>query len=191
MAFEVSKWEQCTILFHALLFGLLCGVLCDFFRIVRILLFGSADGTVAVESAGDRERSARARVVRCLFDIFVFCEDVVRFIVVGLLFSVFLYAVNFGELRLYISLGAAVGFFIYYNTLGRLNAAITGALVRISRRAFAAVLRRFVKPALRFISKAISVPANVWIVRKTVRSCEKKETTLLSMAEKGFGFEMH
>lgn len=91
---EISVSAQFLSFSYALLFGAVTGILYDVFRIVRVAFpIGKAA---------------------------VFLEDIIFLVSAGILNFVFMLEFNSGIIRIFILLGTLLGFYIYYNTVGRL-----------------------------------------------------------------------
>lgn len=207
MAFTVSQWEQTVILLYALFVGALIGALYDIFRLSRVMLTGvgiggnktSSQRLEAVIQGLRSEKKAdvgrRIKIKRRLkaikdsaVGVIIFFEDILFFLISSLLLTVFLFQVNFGELRLYIYLGTAAGFLLYYNTVGRISAVFSGVAVSFVRLVLNFTFYKIAKPILSIIAKAISVPVDAYTVRRIITSSDREASKLLVMSEKGFGF---
>lgn len=207
MAFTVSQWEQTVILLYALFVGALIGALYDIFRISRVMLTGVGIGgnktssqrlEIVIQSlrsskkANDGRRIKIKRRLKAIKDrvvgVIIFFEDILFFLISSLLLTVFLFQVNFGELRLYIYLGAVAGFLLYYNTVGRISAVLSGTTVSLVRLVLNFIFYKIAKPVFSIIAKAISVPVDAYIVRSVIMSCDREASKLLVMSEKGFGY---
>ena len=202
MAFYISQSDQLLILAYSLVIGLIFGALYDIFRISRVLFFGNGIGKM---SASDKriegmirriipERSEHTAILLSKLrhikektvTVLIFFEDILFFIISSLFFTVFLFQVNFGQLRLYIYIGAAAGFTVYYFTVAKLSAAVSGLAVSIIRLALFFTFYKIAKPILIIIAKAISVPVNR-LTLKRIRYADKKEAgRLLLSAQRGF-----
>lgn len=115
--------EQTVDFLWSVAFGTLLGLFYDVFRIVRV--------TVRTPAA------------------VVFVQDVVFWFLAGLCTFIFIFAVNAGELRLFLFLGILAGAAVYYFTLGMLV------------MAFARTVVSFIKRALRLVFKVITFPLRV------------------------------
>jgi len=115
--------EQTVGFLWSVAFGALLGLFYDVFRIVR----------VAVRAPS----------------VVVFFQDVAFWFLAGLCTFIFIFAVNAGELRLFLFLGILAGAVVYYFTLGMLVMAFARAVVS------------FVKRVLRLIFRVLSFPFRV------------------------------
>ncbi len=114
------EWTNASQLHGLLLsggFGFLLGIYYELFRWMR-RLFRSQKGAIFVQ---DILFCVTASIATFLFDLYL----------------------SGGQLRLYLFIGLAVGFAVYYGTLGRFVLAISDRLVSVLRTVFAAVMRPF------------------------------------------------
>ena len=94
---------QVLIFAYSLALGLVLGFSYDIFRVLRIIINSK--------------------------NIAVFLQDVLYFMVSGILTFLFVLAVNSGEARLYILAGEAVGWILYHVTLGEFIYKCSGKMV--------------------------------------------------------------
>lgn len=85
-------FSELYIFIYSCLFGAFLGIIYDLFRLFRVLFL-------------------------CKF-WFVFIQDIFYFLISGIGTFLFILYFNFGEIRFYILLGEAIGWMIYYLTLG-------------------------------------------------------------------------
>lgn len=115
--------EQTVDFLWSVAFGALLGLFYDVFRIVRV-------------------------AVRAPSPV-VFIQDVVFWFLAGLCTFIFIFAINAGELRLFLFLGILAGAAAYYFTLGMLVIAFAKAVVS------------FIKRALRLVFRVLTYPLRV------------------------------
>lgn len=113
------------LLLASLTVGLLVGMIYDVIRILRVAL-GISRYTAAASAPAfrprflkpkEKKKAGHSRVFSFLFLAifdFFFC------VIVGILLSVLLFYRNDGEFRGFVIVGVAVGFFVYYQTVGKL-----------------------------------------------------------------------
>ena len=77
------------------------------------------------------------RAGKLLLAVLIFISDVLFCVTAGFLFSFFLYTQNDGQLRLFLLLGAALGFFLFHITIGRLLLAAGETIAFFLRLVFA------------------------------------------------------
>ena len=176
--------RQLAALAYALLCGALCGVLYDAVRIMRVML-GLASYTAAGKTlyqlrlpligvVHPQKRRGTAR--RLVQQTAVALGDILFFIAAGGIFSVFLYHRASGEFRWFYLLGAAVGFFLYYCTCGRIVMLSSEAVSFVIRAAWRYVLWVLLLPvrgivfvtkrAARMVRKRIWLPASSFLYRQ-------------------------
>ena len=138
---EVSMWEQAGNLLYAVWFGAICGILYDILRIVRVLhgvrypgRFSAWLSRLRLPFLPEGYASPRpTRYGKRVQSLLIFLGDFLYLLLVGMLFSVFIYWQNDGVFRFYMLFGATIGYMAYYFTVGR--------LVLASAEAVAAFLR--------------------------------------------------
>lgn len=113
MGFSITITGQLWEFLGSLALGCAIGVLYDVFRILR------------------------AAVVHKSFMVFI--EDVVFFLLAGFLTFSYFFAVEQGQLRIFVLLGEILGFVLYFFTIGVV-------VMRMSR-----LILRFIRGALRFL----------------------------------------
>jgi len=89
--YEVLNYQVC-VFFYSILLGFFLGIFYDMFRLFRVLIN-----------------------VR---NIWIFCQDIIYFILSSLITFVFILIFNNGEFRFYVILGESIGWIIYYVSLG-------------------------------------------------------------------------
>lgn len=155
----ISLTRQLHAIVYALLCGLGCGVLYDLFRLTRVFL-GITEYSQTGLRLYDRpfpligmlRRPRSGRIVRAAQFWTVFVGDVLYALIVGCLFSVFLYVAASGCFRWFYLFSIGVGFFAYYFTVGKLVMAVSDMLVCIFRICLRYVLFFLMVP-LRFVVK--------------------------------------
>ncbi len=130
---EVSLQGQMLSLFYACLFGMLCGALYDLCRIARVLRGVSYGGHVVKCLVRLMPPALREKRPLCIGRWLLPVEDVLYSLSVGALFCVFLYWQTQGVFRLYLLVGAACGFVLYYGTVGRLVLAAAESIAFLLR----------------------------------------------------------
>ncbi len=92
MFLQQSISSQIFIFLFSLILGLMLGIIYDVFRIVRMIINSK--------------------------NIAVFIQDVLYFIISGIITFIFVLGVNSGDSRFYILAGEGIGWIIYHITLG-------------------------------------------------------------------------
>lgn len=89
--YGILNYQVC-VFFYSILLGFFLGVVYDIFRLFRIIINTS--------------------------NIWIFCQDILYFILSSLITFIFILTFNNGEFRLYVILGECIGWIIYYASLG-------------------------------------------------------------------------
>ena len=183
---EISPYMLSLLLLYSLIFGISAGVVGDFNRIVRIAL-----------GIRNSARESKKRLTRKLYSamsiIFVAVQDILLFAYMGIGIVVLNYYLNRGIFRIYSIAAAAVGFALYYFTLGRvvmffaeriicaLRVAIVWAL-RVITAPFRFVFRILIRAAKKLFEKLCFAIAK----RKIVRYNRIKREELRVLSRRGF-----
>ena len=119
-AYVDGPFSYVEVLGFSFLFGMMCGFLYEFFRILRTArapLFTSK------------------RKVMNLFNFgIIFVEDIIYFVLITACAVVFVFVFNRGQVRLSMLPAIGLGFFVYLKTIGRFLKALHGAMLRIVYR---------------------------------------------------------
>lgn len=198
MAFEISGAQPLVLFLYALFMGVLFGMLYDIFRISRVMLTGVGIGagraaseridliTKRIRSHPVGEFTMVGKIKNRMITAIIFVEDLLFFVICAILFTIFLYELNFGQPRLYICLATVAGFALYYNTVGRLVAAMSGIAVSLIRLFLTFLIFKALMPVIRFIACAISVPVYAYIKRSIIATGERETARLFMMSQTGF-----
>ena len=201
MAFAVSNREALMLFLYALIMGVSFGVLYDIFRISRVMLTGvglsgskESPGridmlTKRIRENADVRKSSAARLKNRLTNVIIFIEDLLFFVILAFVFTIFLYQANFGQPRLYIYIASVAGFVLYYNTIGRIVAAMSRIVVSLIRLIVTYTVYKIIKPAIKAIAGAISVPVEKLKLRSIIATGERETARLFMMSAKGFGMQ--
>lgn len=92
---QVSNEQQIRFLLYSVIVGVFLSFLYDFFKVSRVLFSKMPDAVI-------------------------FVEDLIFTLICTVVYIIFIYAANLGIPRFFSALGAAVGFLIWYFTLGKL-----------------------------------------------------------------------
>ncbi len=136
--------KQAQIVATSFILGLIFGASYDIIRINHILCS-------LVSYRGGKRRMKRGAVPFLL----VFLTDLIWMLLVGAVFSVWVYRVNDGRFRWFIAAGAAAGFAVWHATLGRLVLAFAEAVAAFVRR----LLRLLVLTPLLWIVRGAGICA--------------------------------
>ncbi len=133
--------RQLSLVVYSLILGAILGIIFDVLRISRVLL--------TYRGNGGRIR----RVSDTFLSAIAFIEDIFFASVSAALLILFCFKVNRGISRSFLLFGAAVGFILYYFTVGRLTSLASNAISRAIYALFAFLTKRCVFPIIRFIKK--------------------------------------
>ncbi len=131
--------DQLSLVFYSLILGAILGIIFDVLRISRVLLSYRGDG------------GKIRRVSDTVLSVISFIEDILFASVSAVLLILFCFKVNRGISRSFLLFGAALGFILYYFTVGRLTSLAANAISRAIYALFSFITKRCIVPVLRFI----------------------------------------
>lgn len=169
----LSQRGLCLLFLFSVGIGAFLGAVYDCFRILR----------VAFPMGRGREVS---RSVRVLERTVVFFEDIIYALFASVTVNLFLFNLNDGQFRIFTLIGSALGFFVWYCTVGRIIMRCANAIVAFIRRVLSFFLRLLVWPVLRLVCKLcrrVKKKLAVFWYRIQSRRTERK---FLSAAEREF-----
>jgi hypothetical protein len=196
---EISPYMLTLLLIYSFLFGVFAGAVYDVSKILRALLF---EGT----STDRQKKLCDIKLVLVgkltpkrnsnLLPIFVFIFDILIFLFIGCGIAVLNFYFNRGQMRLYTITAVAVGFLVYYFTLGKIVSFFADWLV-FALRAVMAILARLLIAPFAALGKGLEKIVSLWIRKITfalekksmIRYNEREEKRLLKLAELGFAEE--
>ena len=165
---EVLMQAQLRALVAALLLGVLFGVLYDVVRIFLVLI-GARDA--ALPSFAPRLRLPalpadfatrhKARLPRTAA-VLLFVAELLYALACGILFILFVYVQNDGELRFYFLVCAVLGFVAYYLSFGRLAMTVTGVVSFFLRAAFFYLFLLLWLPLRFFLRLTLRLAGGMW-----------------------------
>ena len=123
----ISLLSQICIFFCSLIFGLVLGIVFGMFRIFDIVTGASLKQ--------------------------VFIEDILYFIIIGILTFLFMLVTNKGEFRVYIIFGELIGFSLYHFTLGKVVIRFLKKVIYFLKKKITNIRLRLKKPIHNFVSK--------------------------------------
>ncbi len=170
---QLSQTGLCILFVYALAVGAFLGAVYDVFRILRVAFpYVNGNGVKKVYAA--------------LMLGIIFLEDMLYALIAAVTVNLFLFNVNDGQVRWFALLGAAMGFALWYVTVGRLIMRCARTIVAAVRRMLYFLYRILLLPVvrlLRFLSERLA-----WVLRKGyVRlSCARWERHFLRQAQRGF-----
>ena len=168
---EISLAHQFTVALLSVILGLLLGLLYDCVRITRCLFGIEYKGIIFKRLQPQHSIKSIGKVYESLL---MGITDLIYFALCGIIMSIFVYFVNSGNVRWYIFLGAGVGFFLYYVTVGRMVISLSSVIALGIRKAFFIILSCLyepVRPIALFIKNAlIKVVKALFVNRKSATS---------------------
>ncbi len=171
----VSSGQVTLFFLYSIVFGVCAGAFYDLFRILRI-----------ARKPKERKREA-GRFLRLGDDILCFVSDMIYWLVLAAVYSIFIYRESEGRLRIGSLLCAAAGFLCWHFTLGRLIIFLADRIIRLIRLVFGFVLSVTLVPLLRllrFIGRRLSALFSAVFGSVYHGFAVKRE---LSLASRGFG----
>lgn len=128
---EISIFDQLMAILYSLLLGAFIGNIYNAFKMIRVFIFGGMSEKLKnklynhcfplikkIPQPKNKNLSKRIELV------FLIVWDILFFIVITPIIQIFTYVTSFGVVRYYIFIGMALGFIIYYFTIGKLFKAI-------------------------------------------------------------------
>ena len=186
---EISPYMLSLLLLCSLVFGVSAGAVNDINRIIRVAL-GMRERT------GESEKRIRARVAEALTVVFVALQDILLFAYMGVGVVVLNYYLNRGIFRIYTVAATALGFALYYFTLGRVVIRLAEVIIRVVRGLIIRTLRILTAPFrfvfgifLGLIKKLCEKIRFALAKRKILRYNKIKREELHSLAARGFAAE--
>lgn len=139
---EISQLSFVLLTVYSVCFGALLGVMYDVIRIPRVLLGAERDGN------GKNYRKIELPIIKrkaypektnklsnALLNVWIAVGDVIFAASCGIMAVMIAYAYNSGRVRAVIFIGLALGFLVYYFTLGKLMMKISELLAFLVRSA--------------------------------------------------------
>ena len=164
---EIAISQQCRYFLYSIIFGIVLAVIYDIFRIIRIAFKHSA--------------------------IVVFFEDILYCLIWTLSLIMLIFCANYGVIRWFSLFGSIAGFYIYYNTIGRIVISLANVIISFIKK----VIMSIVRPIVRF-TKFIYKISRRWlfeikqkykILYNLLRDRVLKRK-LIKSAQRGFGLKL-
>ena len=183
---EISPYMLSLLLVYSLVFGVSAGVLNDINRIVRVALGISHTNGASIRRGARKIFGAVAVFVIAL-------QDILLFAYMGVGVAVLNFYLNRGIFRIYSVFATAVGFTLYYFTLGRVVMFFSERIIRAIRFVLGRILK-IVSAPIRFLirllyggAKKLYEKSRFAIAkRKIMRYNKIKREELMGMATCGF-----
>lgn len=175
---EISQKAYIILILYSLVLGVFLGGVYDVIRIMRIALRPAHKE--GVNSGGIRKG------FELIEFLFVFVTDIIFCIISAASIIVLVYYKNSGIIRWFVLAFAALGFFTYYNTVGKAVILCSEKIISFIRRAVYFIYKITLKPILSLFKLIFK---NIYdkIIRESLKRRSKKlRSRLLEKAEKGF-----
>ncbi len=195
---EISPIRMALLLFYSFVFGMGVGVFYDANRIIRVFL-GERYSRVGVEGIASWKLpichkpiylEGKKKTVR---KAVIFIGDFLCVLVAALGIIVLNYSYNSGEFRMFTFFGTAVGFLLYYHTVGRLVMLISEPLAILIKYLVFSFFIIFGYPFLKIGQIIVkNIKKVVFLYSFTLEKRSKKlynvreEVYLFEMSKKGF-----
>ena len=191
----LSEGRAFTLLLYSLAVGAILGVIWDVFRVARIAAFGrkKRPKSVFVQLPSDKAELERILNVDTsekrsfLATASVFMSDLGFCVFSAICVILLLFQLSEGEIRGFVFAGAAIGFTVYYFTLGRLTVIFSDAIIRAIKKLISLTLSVTLLPIARLIGQGIHKIKKKLAVKRQKTSTARYLSDTLANAEKLFG----
>ncbi len=126
MWFSIS--EHFSVTFYSFIMGIVLGLLYDFFKLTRILLGINSYSAIAKRLQRVKLplvkisfKTGRKNQTDAVITVLMFFGDIIYALICGCIYSLFLFHAIRGQVRWYFIIASALGFFLHYFTLSKLN----------------------------------------------------------------------
>ena len=198
---EISPVMMAMLLFYSFLFGIFIGAFYDANRIIRVF-FGVRYGGIGTDKIAEwkvpflkrkvnikSKKTSRVAVKTAV----IFFGDLLCILCAGIGVVILNYSYNSGEFRFFTVIGVAIGFLLYYFTVGRVTIAFLEPAAAIVRYVFVSVIVVFLYPLyiigkniLKLLSKTAFLYTFTLEKRKERVYNIREEVYLLKMSKNGF-----
>lgn len=180
---EISPIEIFRMLVYALCFGMLCGALNDLNRFARALMgvrygAGNYERLYSIKLPIYRktlERIKENKIQKIILNVTVFFQDVFLLLYAGCGVAIINYYFNSGRVRIYAPISAAMGFLVYFFTVGRITSYLFEPIVFVIRGLFCVILAIFYRPTRFFV---------VFLVKNIKKTCKNIYKTIAKKQKK-------
>ncbi len=183
------------LLLYSLTVGAFLGVLWDTFRIIRIVCYGKrkAGAFSPIKLPSNEKDVSRALAFSHTQKVFspsgiaIFLSDLLFCLATTISVIILLFHLNGGEIRGFALFGAAVGFSVYYFTVGRLTVLFSDFIIKGIKKLVLLTLSVTVIPIFRLLSKPFAL-----LLQKINVKIRKIKTNIfikrrINEAREGFG----
>ncbi len=191
----LSEGRAFTLLLYSLAVGAILGVIWDVFRVARIAAFGrkKRPKSVFVPLPADRAELEQILNVdtsekRSFFAAAsVFISDLGFCVFSAICVILLLFQLSEGEIRGFAFAGAAIGFTVYYFTIGRLTVIFSDAIIRAIKKLINLILSVTFLPILRLIRRINAKVKKKFDLNRQRTNTSHYISDSLANAEKLFG----
>lgn len=176
----ISQYHLLIFVLYSLLVGAALGVVYDFFRILRISTEISPKLRAKLNL---KTRKKRTEFFKCAV---IFIQDILFWLICSVAVTVFIYHVNNGRIRGIALICSLAGFFIYYNTIGRLVIYIAEYIILFIQMAIRAIYLITVKPLFGFTRLICRLIYNLYCKTSKKIYTEQRIKYLLKYSARGF-----
>lgn len=183
---EISPYMLSLLLVYSLIFGMSAGVFNDANRIARIAF------AMRKTSGGQKKNCAR-KIYETAGIFLISIQDILLFAYIGVGVVILNYYLNRGIFRIYSIAAAAIGFVIYYFTIGRVVMFFAERIIRALRFAIVWILNVVTAPVrlifrllLHAAKKLFEKLCFAIAKRKNMRYNKIKREELMARARCGF-----
>lgn len=164
----ITQEKITLIIFWSFFVGMFLGLIYDFFRIRRIAF---------------KKSGLTSKLRRLFSSMVVFFEDIFFALICAVIVCIFLFYINSGRARGISLFVMVLGFYVYYNTLGRVVILCSEYIIRFIKYVFIKIYSIFLRPLL--IILKILCKITLYRLFLHILTLEIK-TKDLKKAEKGF-----
>ena len=182
---HVSQSALASLSLYSAAVGAVLGAVYDIFRIMRIAAEPSC--RLKKKKIGqdiDSRSDVRGEKIRF---IAIFAEDIIFSVICAAVISVTVFHLDSGHPRWFILLGAAGGFAIYYNTIGRLISVFAPYIILFVRTVSYFIMKITVFPVIRIIRCIWRFIYGRLSERCRIHRAELMRLRILDDARTGFG----
>lgn len=182
---HVSQSALASLSLYSAAVGAALGAVYDIFRIIRIAAEPSC--RLKRKKGGqdaDSDSAVRGEKIRFFA---IFAEDIIFSVICAAVISVTVFHLDSGHPRWFILLGAALGFTVYYHTVGKLTSIAAPYIILFVRTAVYFVMKITVIPVIRVIRRVWHCISEHIAERLHIRRAELMRLRILDDARTGFG----
>lgn len=191
----LSEGKALTLLLYSLAVGAVLGLIWDGFRVARIAAFGRKKHpkSVFVQLPADKAELERVLNVDTsekhsfLAVASVFISDLGFCVFSAICVILLLFQVSEGEIRGFAFMGAAIGFAVYYFTVGRLTVIFSDAIIKAIKKLISIILSVTLLPIVRFTGRIIRKAKRKLDFNRQKKNTARYLSDTLANAEKLFG----